>query len=90
MGSQAGSGVQCENGAFSQAGHKQSARGSHWTEKQGANSRGSHRLQKGSVRECLKLSKIWKKDKKILKEPLDPESLSGSPQDSEIDRNEKW
>jgi hypothetical protein len=63
MGSQAGSGVQCENQGFSQAGHKQSARSSHWTEQQGANSSGSRRLQKGAVREGLKLSKIWKKDK---------------------------
>ena len=49
MGLQAGSGVQCENEAFSQVGHRQSGRGSYWTDKQGVNSRGSHRLQKGSV-----------------------------------------
>ena len=63
MGSQEGSGVQCENQGFSQARHKQSARSSHWTEQQGANSSGSRRLQKGVVREGLKLRKIWKKDK---------------------------
>jgi hypothetical protein len=67
MGLQASSGVQCENEAFSQDGHKKSARGSHWNEQQGANSRGSCRLQKGSVREGLKLRKIWKKDKKKLR-----------------------
>jgi hypothetical protein len=63
MGSQAISNVQCENGAFSQAGLKQSARISNWTERQSVNSRGSHWPQRGSVREGLKLGKILEKDK---------------------------
>jgi hypothetical protein len=50
---------------------------------------GSRRLQTGAVREGLKISKIWKKTK-ILKELLDPMSLLGSPQGSDIDGNEKW
>jgi hypothetical protein len=44
--------------------------------------------QRGSVREGLKLGKILEKEK-ILKGLLDPESLSGFPEDSEIDRNEE-
>ena len=63
MGSQAISNVQCENGAFSQDGFKQSVRISHWTERQSANSRGSRRPLWGSVQEGMRLGKILEKDK---------------------------
>jgi hypothetical protein len=53
MGLQPSSGVQCENEAFSQSKHWQGARMSHWTEQWGAKMKGSHRLQRGTVREGL-------------------------------------
>jgi hypothetical protein len=65
MGSQAISNVQCENGAFSQAGFKQGARASHWTERKSVNTRDSRRPLWGSVREGLKLGKILEKEKNL-------------------------
>jgi hypothetical protein len=53
---------------------------------QTANFNGSRRLLMGTVRESLKLMKILKNQAKF-KLALDPEGLSGYPEDSETDKS---